>query len=184
MIRFIVNLVGFELGWAACILGGAHGMVWLGPVVVALIVGVNVALHPARKRELLLIAIVALGGTLIDTGLHAAGLITFDAGGSGTVLAFVPWIAALWVNFASVLSVSLHWLGRFPVAASIIGAISGPMTYYAGVKLGAIGFAPDQWASLGALAIEWAVVLPAALILARRIHQPGLGESTPEGVGA
>ncbi len=87
------------------------------------------------------------------------------------------------MNFAATLSVSLGWLARFPILASILGVASGPGTYYLGVKLGAIGFHEELWPSFLALGVEWAAALPAALLLMRRIHQSGVGEPRSETPG-
>lgn len=181
MTRLIVNIVGFQAGWFACILGAAHGMVWLGPIVVVIVLGVNLALNPSWGREIASLVAIAAAGTAIDTGLHLAGLLTFDHGRGPVSWVFVPWIGALWLNFAATLSVSMRWLTRLPVLAiAAIGVASGPGTYALGVRLGALGFHEQAWISLAALAIEWAIALPGALWLSRRIHRHGADEHSPE----
>ena len=52
-----------------------------------------------------------------------------------------------------------------------------PTTYYAGMRLGAIGLADNTMLSMGILALEWAVALPAALWFGARIHDSAKTES-------
>lgn len=164
--RVLVNIIGFYAGWFACILGAGRGVVWIGPVVVACVVAPQVLAHRDRLREAATVVAVAGVGVTIDVLLYSFGLITFAAG----VGVFAVWIGALWVNFAATLSVSLGWLARWPIVAGVIGAVSGPGTYALGVALGAIGFHEERWRSVAVLAAVWAVALPAALVVMRRIH--------------
>lgn len=179
MTRLIVNIVGFQAGWLSCVVGAANGLALLGPLVVVCVLAVHLWLHAARRREALAIGVVACVGTLVDAGLAGAGVLTFEHGSLGV---FSLWLGALWVNFAATLSVSLRWLGRWVLVAAVLGAVSGPSTYYAGMRLGAIGFGTDVWRALGILALEWAIALPLALMAFERIHRSGLGESGPEDV--
>jgi hypothetical protein len=55
MIGKIVNFVGFQSGWFACVLGAAAGCPWLGLVVVAGVVALHLALRRPRGPELRLL---------------------------------------------------------------------------------------------------------------------------------
>lgn len=175
--RVLVNIAGFYAAWFACILGAGRGNMWIGPVVVACVVTPQALAHPAPRREAATIAAVAGSGAVIDIILYSAGLITFEAG----AILFALWIGSLWMNFAATLSTSLAWLARYPIVAGALGAVSGPGTYALGVALGAIGFHEERWRSVAALAAVWAVALPAALAVMRRMHSGDTQmESRPE----
>jgi len=162
-----VNIALFQAGWLACVLGAAHGMPWAGVAVAAAVV----AWHAARARrpvqELKLVALAVLAGALFDSALAAGGWIVFapDAAASG----LAPWwILALWALFATTLNVSLAWLRlRLPLAA-LLGALCGPLAYWAGARLGALELRQPA-AALGALALVWAAALPGLLAAARRL---------------
>ncbi len=74
---------------------------------------------------------------------------------------------ALWLLFATTLNSSLGWLQRRLRLASLLGAISGPLCYRAGEALGALQLgSPVVYA---ATAVEWALMMPLGLLLARRV---------------
>jgi hypothetical protein len=174
-LRSALNFGLMQAGWFACVLGAAHGLPWLGTVATIAIVGWHAA-HTARPaEELKLIALVTLAGGTFDTALTAAGWVAFPNG------QFAPWLAphwifALWALFATGLNVSLAWLkGRWWLAAAI-GAVASPLSYWAGVRLGAATFV-EPVPMLAALALGWAVILPGILRLAQRYN--GYGAAQP-----
>lgn len=68
----------------------------------------------------------------------------------------------LWLNFAMTLGASLSWLrGRYS-AAALLGAAGGPVSYYAGARLGAITVAPG---GLWAIALEWLLATPLLVLI-------------------
>lgn len=166
LLRSALNLALMQAGWFACVLGAAKDLPWLGTVVTVAIVSWHLSRAVRPAEELKLVALVTLAGGTFDTALTAAGWVAFPNG------QFAPWLAphwifALWALFATGLNVSLAWLkGRWWLAAAI-GAVASPLSYWAGVELGAATFVEPPL-MLGALALGWALILPAILRLARR----------------
>jgi hypothetical protein len=79
-----------------------------------------------------------------------------------------PWMAALWPNFVTTLHTSLGWLaGRYRLAA-LLGAVGGPLSYYAGARLGALTFPSDPTFSLIVLAAVWSVAMLVLLKFAKQ----------------
>jgi hypothetical protein len=163
----LLNAVAFQGAWFACVLGGAQGWPWAGAVLALLVVAVQLALAPDPAREVLLVAAVTLLGLALDSTLIATGWLAFASPVPFAALAPV-WIVALWAAFATTLTVSLHWLQGRWLLAGALGALAGPLAYYAGARLGAVRLhaAPQ---ALAALALVWALALPLGLALARRI---------------
>jgi hypothetical protein len=63
----------------------------------------------------------------------------------------------------------MSWLkGRLTLAA-VMGAICGPMSYYAGSKLGGIVF-ESPLAAMIVLSVGWAVIMPVVVSLADRLN--------------
>jgi hypothetical protein len=162
----VINFALFQLGWFACVLGAAHGLPWLGPLVAVAII----AWHLARARqagpELVLAAGALLAGAIFDTLLFQTGWIHFSTG--VLVAGTAPvWMMALWAIFATSLNVSLRWMRARPGLAVILGLLGGPLAYYSGARLGALTFTAVRPA-LAVIALGWAVLTPALLATARR----------------
>lgn len=156
--RIALAFVAFQAGWFACVLGAAQGAGWVGLCVIAAVALVYLAKAP-KRAPLYLAACAALGFGL-DSGLTMAGLLRFDGEPRFSPL----WMTALWVNFATFAPVGLRWLyGRGALAAAL-GAAGGPAAYWAGERLGALGWTTPQ--AVGAVAAEWAAATPAIFWLA------------------
>ena len=79
-----------------------------------------------------------------------------------------PWMVALWPNFATTFHTSLSWLaGRYALAAGL-GAVGGPLSYYAGARLGALTLPDAPLKSLLIIGLVWAAVLPLLLKAAEK----------------
>lgn len=173
MTRVLVNLVAFQLGWLACVLGGAHGLPWLGVVAVGLVVAYHLSSAAAPRREALLLLTVGLIGALWDGLLVRLGFLEYP---SGMILPWLApvWIIAMWVGFATTLNLSLGWLRGRWYWAMLFGALGGPLAYWAGMKLGGVSF-PDPVAGLAVLAGGWSFLMPVVSWLALRIGGEGAG---------
>ena len=166
----ILNIMAFQIGWFACVLGGAHGWPWLGPVVAVAVMALHLrrALRPGA--ELALIALSGLLGFLADSLLTGLGLLRFPSGQWHAQLA-PYWMVAMWMLFATTLNVSLRWLQPRLGLASLLGMIAGPLAYYAGARLGGVSFSAPG-AALFAVAAVWTLILPILLITASRCRGP------------
>lgn len=165
MIR-LLNFVAFYAGWFACVGGAGRGHLYLGPLVVCGLVALHLRLVPDARREARLLLSAAALGYSVDTLQTVIGVIAF---GAASPVWWLPplWLLGLWFIFGTTLNVSFVWLaGRYGVAAAL-GAISGPLSYYAGVRLGAAEF-PHPGFSVVVLALVWAVLMPGLVRLAER----------------
>ena len=167
MTTLILNIGLFQAGWLACVIGAARGLPLLGPAAAAAIVGWY-ALRAGRPARVLMLAAAAIAlGAAFDSTLAALGWIRFAPPADESWLA--PWwMLALWALFSTTLNVSLAWLHERPAVAAALGAVSGPLAYWAGQGLGALELRAPS-AALAALALGWAALLPALLLLARRL---------------
>ena len=173
--RKVINVALFQAAWFAAVLGAARGMFWLGPQAMVPTLAIHLALQENRRGEVRLLLAAGLLGLIFDTA--------FVAGGVFTPLQHLfprpispPWMICLWLNFAATLNVSMAWLrGRYLLAA-LFGAIGGPLAYYSGAKLGAIGALPTTTGML-LLAIGWGIMTPLLVWLARALS---VGKKTPE----
>ncbi len=165
MVHPLINMVSFYLGWFACLLGALHNLPWLGALVMAALLALHLFLTEKRTQELRFILLTGLLGTGIDSFLVLSGLYTFT---NHTLAWLCPvWMTALWMGFASTLNHSMRWLhGRY-VLAGLLGAMGGPLSYYAGMRFGVLTFIPAMVVTLTVLAVVWSLVVPGLLGLAR-----------------
>lgn len=166
-----LNFLVVQIGWFACVLGGARHQPWLGPSIVLVLVAVHLALAKDRAREFEAVLTAGAVGVLAETGLHWAGLVTYP----GAVSLPPLWIVALWVQFGTTLRSSLGWLAGRPVLAILVGGLGGPLAFRGGESLGAVQFAPNRGVSFLGLATVWAIALPCLIAWA---HRP-LGAKSP-----
>ncbi|MDE2203240.1 MAG: DUF2878 domain-containing protein [Burkholderiaceae bacterium] len=155
-----------QIGWFVCVLSAARGAPWIGMVFVAMLLAGHLSQAPLPMRELRLAGWIVLAAIPWETTLVRAGLITYPY---GTLWPGIvpPWLLALWVLFAIQLNVLFRWLrGRLWLAAAL-GAIAGPLSFRAGVALGAAHF-PNVPAAMAAIAAGWAVWMPSLVWLAQR----------------
>ena len=167
--KFLVNLGAFQLGWFACVWGGANELPQLGIVAVALIVAIHLAYTAHRPGpELMLVLAAAVIGIVWDSALVALGWLSYP---SGTLVSGTApyWIIAMWMSFATTLNVSLGWLKKRYALAAAFGALGGPLAYFTGFKLGGVEFS-SMSLGLGAQAIGWGVLMPLLTVLADRLN--------------
>ncbi|MEO8304862.1 MAG: DUF2878 domain-containing protein [Betaproteobacteria bacterium] len=162
----LINFILFQVGWFACVLGGAHGDPWLGTGVALALVAFHLTRATLPVKEGALVVLCAGIGLAFDSTLVSAGWVRFPSGALVPGLA-PPWIVALWMLFATTLNVSLRWLRGRPMAAAALGAIGAPLAYWGGARLGGMEFVAPIAATV-ALASGWAVLTPVLCRLAQR----------------
>lgn len=163
----LANILVFQAGWFATVLGAANGMPWIGLAAAVAAVALHLKSVPRPGVELRLVLTALSLGLAADSLLLATGWIAYPNG------LWVPgaapyWIGALWVLFTCTLNVSMRWLkGRYWLAA-LFGAVGGPLSYLAGARLGAMTFT-ETIPALTALAVGWAVMMPVLVWLSSRM---------------
>lgn len=171
--RFWFNLLGYQAVWFAAVLGAARGQAWPALVAAALFALVHFSLPGSRRADAQLLLCALAIGTLIDGGLAASGWLAYAA----SAAIWPPlWILAIWAAFALTLDHSLAYLQTHPLAALLLGAIGGPLAYLGAQRLEAVVFVAPDWRAIAALALAWALALPALTQLARRWRRSDRGQ--------
>lgn len=161
----LINILTFQLGWFACILGAANNYPWLGVLISTFLLAWHLAGSKHWINEGRLILLTMLIGALFDFVPLSLGWISFKP------LAFwpsqlpPPWMIFLWAMFATTLNLSLRWLKPKMLLATAIGGIAGPLAYWSGSKLEAITLI-DFRSAMIYLAIGWAIAVPVLLKIA------------------
>lgn len=165
----LLNIALFYTGWMACVAGAGRGALWLGPAVVTLILAIHLWMTTRRVQEMKLVAAAGAFGFVVDTAQASGGLYAF-AGTSVLPWLCPLWMVALWMLFATTLNSSMGWLAERYGLAAVLGAVCGPLSYWAGARLGAIELTAGVPLSLAGIAVVWALALPALLRLRAVTH--------------
>jgi hypothetical protein len=158
----ILRAVLAQAAWLITAASVTAGWPWLGPGAVLLIAlgCVIVAGDRGHVRRAVLAGTAA--GVIADGLLIAAGVLQFpDRAGVP-----VPpvWMIALWINLALVLDV-MAWVRERWWLGALAGGVGGPLSYQVGERLGILSFGVPATDALALIALEWAIALPALLLL-------------------
>ena len=162
----VQNAMLFQIGWFACVLTASNNLAWLGSLAAAGILIIHLSRAFDFRMEIKTIVLITAMGTLWDSILIQTQFYQFS---HGILIAGIApyWLIALWALFATTLNLSLRWLKHRKILASALGFIVGPVSYYAGHRLGAIEFS-NTTMTLMLTAIGWAVILPLVLMISER----------------
>jgi hypothetical protein len=154
----LINYGLFQCGWFICVVGAASGYPWPATVAGCILVLIHVALVRHRLREGILLLLSLMLGLAIDAYHIRTGVLSFPFGNLHPDLP-PPWILVLWLQFAMTLHYSLAWLeGRY-LLGTVLGAISGALAYWAGVRLGAAYFSDDLIRCLVQVGVSWSIAM-------------------------
>lgn len=105
-------------------------------------------------------------GILVDSLLQHFSVIRFDGWALGSLSPF--WLWALWAMLGLTFNSSLAFLKeQSTITTAFIGLVFGPLTYYAGAKLGAAEF-DASITHMASLAIVWMFVMPLLVFTAQQ----------------
>lgn len=161
-----IQFVAFQALWFVAVVAAARGDPWSGLLALGPYLALHLWLVPReeRKRELYFVAAVGALGATIDSVLEALEVTRYPSSkAQWPWIGVPPFIVALWIAFATLPRFSMRWLEPRPVLAAVLGACAGPLSYYAGVRLGATAFGPQPAMTWSLLALEYAIATPLLL---------------------
>jgi hypothetical protein len=164
----IVNLLLYQLGWFACVLGTAWGRQWVGVSIAVALAGTHFYLAKDRVLQTKLVIAAALIGLVVDTGLLWAGVYRFPQGAVIDGLP-PPFMTLLWIQFATTFRYSMRWLSGRYTLSFLFGLLGAPLAFYAGESLGAIMFLSPRLAHYGVLAVGWSVSVPLLVFISDQL---------------
>ncbi|HGK6671984.1 TPA: DUF2878 domain-containing protein [Legionella pneumophila] len=155
MIRQLGQFVFFQIQWWCCLLSASsphYRYLFLFALVLAVY---DVWRHFKIPRLWLLLVLIASLGLINDTLLmHLNILYFFD----DSLLIIPPWLWVLWVCFGGWF-LKADWINKNYLLMSLLGAIGGPLSYFAGFKLGAISFPQPLFVTMIILLIDWILLV-------------------------
>lgn len=180
-ISAITNFLLFQLGWFACVLGGAYDQAIPGSVIAIFIIAFHIYRAAEMMKEIQLLMFALIIGFAFESIVTLQGLAQYSHGQPLTAIAPF-WMILMWPLFATTLNLSMRWLKNLaPLLTAVIGAIFAPLAYYAGNRLGAVTY-DNIMLSMSVIAIAWALLLPSLVRISLRLDgyrvpavRPGTG---------
>ncbi|MEX1056648.1 MAG: DUF2878 family protein [Natronospirillum sp.] len=152
-----MHAVTYQTTWfITVLLGNIWSLLWAIPLITSIV-------FRQSFQTTSFVLLVAVLGYSVDVSLQSLGFIQFH---NNTAVGPV-WLFILWVGFANVI---WHLMYKIPFIwlRALLGAISGPLSYYSGALLGAAD--PMTTQGVVAFAVWWAFGFPAFVAL--RLHWP------------
>lgn len=167
----IVNMACFYGGWLICMHEATGPTPYFGSLVVAALLVYHMIFTHAFWVDAILIASLAILGTIIDSAYIWTGLIDYQGGYSCCPSIAPLWITSLWALYASSVNHSLEWLKlHLYLIAAPLGAAGAISSYLVGVELGAITIHHSPVVTFAIIGLVWSVIVPASLIFADRLR--------------
>jgi len=170
MLNKAANFLVFQITWWASVLGAASSIQWLGPAVAVVALSLHVFLVPDRVAALRLIALVGFLGYITDSALGLVGVFEFREGFLDVRWLAPLWLLGLWLVLATTLRSSLEWLSDHSRLAAMSGGVAGPLSYYAGDRLGALRIGEPLAQKLIILTLVWSLLLPMLFACSRGVR--------------
>lgn len=163
----IINAVLFQITWFACALGSANNALWPAILSCSALAAYQLQNKHRHHNDVKLIVIAIALGLIIDSAWIQLNFITYAAQFPATGIAPL-WIIILWIGFALTINHSLSWLDKHPLLPALSGLIFAPLSYFAGVKFGAINFIASPIIVSVALGIAWAIAMTIMVKISKR----------------
>jgi hypothetical protein len=165
LLKRLVNMGSFYGGWFVCMHEATGPRPFLGPALVAVLLVYHLAVSHIVMIDILLIASLAIFGTIVDSVYVATGLISFKGGYQNFPHLAPLWITSLWALYASSVNHSLEWLrAHYLLVAAPLGAGGAISSYLVGEKLGAATFHYPYLIVFSVIGLVWACVVPLSLL--------------------
>lgn len=155
---WLINLVLFQISWLA-----AAFFTQYAAIIILGLICLNFRLSPSPKSDAKLILLLVIGISLDSLHFYMG---TFSAKG-----AFFPlWLIMLWVMFSISFNHSLNWFTKQSYwLLALCGGIGGSLSYWGGIKTGALSSHLSVNVTLIILALSWSLVFPLLIMVYKMI---------------
>jgi hypothetical protein len=165
--RVAFNVAAFYVAWFAAVWAASKGWAPEATLASLAVVALHMLISTDKRHDWAVIALAAITGIIVETVMVQSGLAVYKA--AEPFPGFAPaWLVTMWMAFATLFNVSLNWMKSRLWLAILFAAIGGPVSYYAGMKMGGMTMAEPLWITLSIIAVIWAIAFPLLLIYARQ----------------
>ena len=155
----IINALLFQIAW---LLGVVVGGWWVLLAFIPLLMHFVHTCDNARL-DIAVVAAVMVPGVLIDCLLAAADIYHFFS--ADLVLGIPGWLWLLWCGFGLTINRSLRWAFSGVWLFPVLCLVSGPFSYFAGRRLGAVEF---EFSALYWMLPQWLCIAGLVTVLMAR----------------
>lgn len=146
----------FQITWFMTISQASQGARWYAASACWLMILITLLLNKQKYKHLL-----KWGGLGLVLGLLCDGLslgLGLYLPQSTPIIGPIPfWLLSLWSAFYVYLPIGLPRLLDYPLIASLLGGLTGPLSYFAGVKWGAMSLGMSPYLVYSMTAVSWAL---------------------------
>jgi hypothetical protein len=164
----LVNFIGFQVGWFACVLGAANDKELLGMIVALGVIIYHIVAQGASHKELKLVLAAIVIGLIWETWVLNLDILRYPSHSEALFLA-PSWLIMMWALFATTINLTMGWLKGRWILSVFMGAVFGPLAFIGGERLGAVVFL-DSTLSIITLSAGWGLLMPLLLWIAERIN--------------
>ena len=136
----IISIVLLYVSWYVTVAGAAKGLTYPGLLINGFIAIRYLYDKQFRSSEMIFLLVTSVIGSLFDSINPYLGFVSFEA--VSKIGIYPVWLISLWVAFNTSYADLFLWLKGKVILAAVIGAVGGPLSFYAGSSLGALHF-PD-----------------------------------------
>tara|TARA_B100002052_G_scaffold131750_2_gene121024 strand:+ start:8081 stop:8620 length:540 start_codon:yes stop_codon:yes gene_type:complete len=172
----ILNAVFFYTIWWGCVLGIKYSYNYLGALLTIVLGAFHINIVPDFKKEIKLILYVGLLGFVVESFYLHSYLLKYNGYIYPNSLFPPLWILCMWLGFAGTLNYSMFWMKDRWVVMFLSGAIFGPMSYLAGLKLGVLNFNFSNLLTIIIIGITWGLAIPIMYYINELIYNKELKE--------
>ena len=122
----LVNFIGFQVGWFACVLGAANDKELLGMIIALGIVIYHVVAQADSINELKLVLVAVVIGLFWETWVLSSSILLYPSHPEASFWA-PYWLIMMWALFATTINLSMSWLKGRWLLAMLMGAILDPL---------------------------------------------------------
>lgn len=129
----LVNALLFQAIWFSAVLVGWQWAIW--PLVALFLHGL---IKERGQHAYGFLLLFAFAGIALDTLWFSLGWFRMPDPSVWHVAGMPLWLMCMWPAFALTLGSSLSWWRQWPLTFILACAVAGPLSYFAGMRLGAL----------------------------------------------
>lgn len=148
----MIDFILFQIQWFLCVLNINNSFLYALGILLAQIIFL---ISQKKYLILLIVLILSLVGILLDTLLMYMGVLVFPTWKYNFIIP--DWLVVLWFCF-SLWYVRADYINQKLLLYTILCAIFGPLSYYVGMKLGALIFGISLIKGLMVISFNWLIL--------------------------
>ncbi len=165
----VFNVILFYALWFVCIATALNGKIVYALVFTVVSCSLHFLIIQDKLKEFLLLCFVVTIGFCLDTFFVSQSLIDYRSPNHFDERIAPLWVLCLYAFFATTFNHSMQWMQNRPFTSALFGGVGGPLTYWAGQRVGVVTIPASSTFVL--IAIVWTFLVPTTFALNRFLCQ-------------